>query len=655
MATKVINTILNLKNASMLSGLKQVEGSVNSLTGSMGRFTKKGKIQWATVLKSVDKFATGALMGIGTAGAAFTAFSVKTGSEFSSAMSEVGAITDATGDEMTTLKNLAKEMGDTTVKSATEAAEAMKYMGMAGWSTEDIESGLKGVLDLSTASGADLSTTSDIVTDALSGFKMSASDTTEMVNVLAEAARSSNTDVEQMGESFQYIGAICGTAGVSVEDASVALGMMANQSIKGSKSGTAFRKGLQNLISPSKSAAEAMEKYGVQLKTTDDGSVDLISTIDNLRDKLGGLSGTDQAAALSEIFGTNASTGWAAIVNETDENYQSLKNSIEAAGQSGSTVAADMAAEMSDNIPGAIEMLKSHVGKLGLDFYDKIEGPLKDGINQITDTIGSIDWEPLMDALANVVTNGFDLLSNALTFLGEHGDEIVRFLPTLVSGIVGLKVVATIALGASKLNKNFKKLSGGMSIVQGAAKLMTNPMTAIPIVIGLVIVGVVLLITHWKQIVSWFHKFVNAHPGVKKALNAIKGGFTALGNAAKAVFSVMDKLGSKISGVIDKAKAAFSKVKSVLGLSDSTTLDGNANGTSYYGGGWTRINERGGEIAYLPSGSTIIPADKSERIASGMSGGSTVVNVTIQGNVIGNEAYADYLGNYIVGALADVM
>ena len=126
MATKVINTILNLKNASMLSGLKQVEGSVNGLTGSMGRFTKNGKVQWKTVLNSVDKFATGALTGIATAGAAFTAFSIKTGSEFSGAMSEVGAITGATGKDMEELKSLAKEMGDTTVKSATEAAEAMK-------------------------------------------------------------------------------------------------------------------------------------------------------------------------------------------------------------------------------------------------------------------------------------------------------------------------------------------------------------------------------------------------------------------------------------------------------------------------------------------------------------------------------------------------
>lgn len=655
MATKVINTILNLKNASMISGLKQVEGSVSTLTGSMGKFSKNGKIQWGNVLKSVDKFASGALLGIGTVGAAFTGFSIKTGMEFSGAMSEVGAVTGATGDDMTKLKDLAKEMGDTTVKSATEAAEAMKYMGMAGWSTEDIQNGLKGVLDLSTASGADLATTSDIVTDALSGFGMSAEDTTEMVNVLAEASRSSNTDVELMGESFKYVGAICGTAGVSVEDASVALGMMANQSVKGSRSGTAFRKGLQNLISPSKQAAEAMDKYGVQLQTTSDGSVDLLGTIDTLRDKLGGLSGTEQSAALSQIFGANASTGWAAIVNETDENYQKLKQSITEAGSAGSTVAADMAAQMSDNVPGAIAMLKSRVDTLGLDFFDRIEGPLKDGINSLTDTLGSIDWAPLMDSLAGVVTGGFNLLNNALQFLGEHGDQIVQILPHVVTAIAGMKAISPVVTIVGKVVKNFstfKKVGKGLfSVITGGSPVII----ALKLALILLPPVIALVVKNWKKIVSWFKKFVDEHPGVKKAINSIKNAFNAIKNV---IGGLLDKLGGlkdKLGGVLNKAKGAFSKVKQVIGLEESSALDSNANGTPYYGGGWTRINERGGEVAYLPSGSTIIPADKSERLLNGTGGRRTVVNVTVQGNIIGNEAYADYLGNYIVGALAEVM
>ena len=655
MATKVINTILNLKNASMLSGLKQVEGSVNGLTGSMGRFTKNGKVQWKTVLNSVDKFATGALTGIATAGAAFTAFSIKTGSEFSGAMSEVGAITGATGKDMEELKSLAKEMGDTTVKSATEAAEAMKYMGMAGWSTTDIQNGLKGVLDLSTASGADLATTSDIVTDALSGFKMGASDTTEMVNVLAEASRSSNTDVELMGESFKYVGAICGSAGISVEDASVALGMMANQSVKGSRSGTAFRKGIQNLINPSKQAAAAMEEYGVKLQTTSDGSVDLLGTIDNLRDKLGGLSDTDKSAALSQIFGANASTGWAAIVNETDANYQKLKQSISAAGAEGSTVASDMAAQMSDNVPGAIEMLKSRVSTLGLDFFDRIEGPLKDGITSVTETLGSIDWAPLMDSLAGVVTGGFDLLNNALQFLGEHGTTIVGLLPTVVQAIVGLKAISPVVSIVGGIAKNFGTFK---TVGKGLFTVLTggNPLLVALKIALLVLPPVIMLVVkNWSKIVSWFKKFVNEHPGVKKAIDSIKGAFNGIKNVIGGLLDKLEALKSKLSGVLDKAKGAFAKVKSVIGLGGSSALDSNANGTPYYGGGWTRINERGGEVAYLPSGSTIIPADKSEKLMNGYGGRSTVVNVTVQGNVIGNEEYADYLGNYIVGALAEAM
>ncbi len=165
---------------------------------------------------------------------------VKTGADFDAAMSKVAAVSGATGDDLESLRAKAREMGSQTKFSASEAAEAMNYMAMAGWKTEDMLSGIEGIMNLAAASGEDLATTSDIVTDALTAFGLTAADSAHFADVLAAASSNANTNVSMMGETFKYAAPVAGSLGFSVEDTAEAIGLMANAGIKSTQAGTSF-------------------------------------------------------------------------------------------------------------------------------------------------------------------------------------------------------------------------------------------------------------------------------------------------------------------------------------------------------------------------------------------------------------------------------
>lgn len=189
-------------------------------------------------------------------------------SDFEYSMSEVAAISGATGDDLALLESKAKEMGETTKFSASESAEALKYMAMAGWKTSDMLDGLEGIMNLAAASGEDLGTTSDIVTDALSAFGLTASDSGHFADVLAKASSNANTNVSMMGETFKYIAPVAGALGFSAEDTALAIGLMANSGIKASQAGTSLRGALTNLANPTDTMAGMMVKLGLATEDT---------------------------------------------------------------------------------------------------------------------------------------------------------------------------------------------------------------------------------------------------------------------------------------------------------------------------------------------------------------------------------------------------
>lgn len=334
------------------------------------------------------------VQGASLIGASFgVAESVNSFQDFESMMSQVKAISGATGQEFDDLTAKAQEMGATTKFTATESAEAFNYMAMAGWKPQQMIDGISGIMSLAAASGEDLGTTSDIVTDALTAFGLQAGDAGHFADVLAQASANANTNVSMLGESFKYVAPVAGAMNYSVEDTSLALGLMANASIKGSMAGTALKTSLANMAAPTDSMAAAMDKYGISLTDSEGNMKSLRGVIDNLRGSLGGLSETEQTAAASTIFGKEAMAGMLAIINASEEDYNKLSTAI---GNS-KDAAEGMADTMLDNLKGSFTLMQSAIegtenafGKRLSPYLRDIAGGIADAMPGITDGINAV-------------------------------------------------------------------------------------------------------------------------------------------------------------------------------------------------------------------------------------------------------------------------
>ena len=311
---------------------------------------------------------------------------VNTYKNFESMMSQVGAISGATGQAFEDLTAKAQEMGATTKFTATEAAEAFNYMAMAGWQPKQMISGISGIMNLAAASGESLGSTSDIVTDALTAFGLKASDSGHFADVLAKASASANTNVGMLGESFKYVAPVAGAMKYSVEDTSLALGLMANSSIKGSMAGTALKTSLANMAAPTDSMATAMKEYGISLTDSSGNMKTLKGVMDNLRGSLGGLSETEQTAAASTIFGKEAMSGMLAIINASEQDYNDLSNAI---GNS-KDAAQDMADTMLDNLAGSMTLMQSAVEGVQNSFGQRLTPYVRGFVDSITDAMPAV-------------------------------------------------------------------------------------------------------------------------------------------------------------------------------------------------------------------------------------------------------------------------
>lgn len=318
----------------------------------------------------------GAMLGI-TVGLNDT---VNTYKSFESMMSQVQAISGATGSDLEALTAKAKEMGATTKFTATDSAEAMNFMAMAGWKTTDMLNGISGIMNLAAASGESLGTTSDIVTDALTAFGLKASDSTHFADVLAQASSNANTNVSMLGESFKYVAPVAGAMNYSVEDVSLALGLMANASVKGSMAGTALKTALANMASPTDSMATAMEKYNISLTDSEGNMKTLGDVLGNLRSSLGGLSETEQTAAASTIFGKEAMAGMLAIINASEEDYNKLTEAI----YNADGAAQHMSDTMLDNLEGSLTLMQSAVDGVKTSFGERLAPYIRSVADGIT-------------------------------------------------------------------------------------------------------------------------------------------------------------------------------------------------------------------------------------------------------------------------------
>lgn len=386
---------------------------------------------------------------------------------FETSMSKVAAIAglDTTGEEFEALSEKAKEMGATTKFSASEAADAFTYMAMAGWKTESMLDGIDGIMQLAAASGEDLATTSDIVTDALTAFGLTAEDTSMFVDVLAAASSASNTNVSMLGESFKYVAPVAGTFGYSVQDVGAALGLMANSGIKASQAGTSFRSALTRMIKPTDTAMLSMENLGlasdgvVTAMVNADGSMKpLRETLSILREQFSTLSAAEQAQAAATIFGQESMAGMLAIINASDSDFEGLISTMDEA----SGTAQEMADTQLDNLNGQLTILKSGLEGAAIAFGNLLMPMIKD----ITALIQKlVDWvNGLNEGQKQVVVIIAEVaaaIGPLLIIVGKVSGLIGKLIPlisgagglsgalTALTGPVGIVIAAVVALAAA--------------------------------------------------------------------------------------------------------------------------------------------------------------------------------------------------------------
>lgn len=441
------------------------DGKIVIETGLDTKGIETGLKKVSSIAKTGIATTVTAISEMSTALAGVAGYSIKVGSSFEAGMSKVQAVSGASNEQLQRLSDKAKEMGATTKFSATEAADAMNYMAMAGWKTDDMLNGIDGIMNLAAASGENLATTSDIVTDALTAFGLSASDSTHFADVLAAASSNASTNVSMMGETFKYVAPVAGSLGYSAEDCAVAIGLMANSGIKASQSGTALRSMFSRLAKPSKEVKEAMEKLNISLTDSHGNMKSLDTLMGDLRNSFSGLSESEKAEMASSLAGQEAMSGLLAIVNASDADFNKLKDAIY--GADGAS--AKMAETMQDNLQGKITILKSTIEGLGIKIYEEIEDPMKGAAEGATDSVGQIS-----SALEN---GGIDAaVEKTGNIIGGLSVKIAQESPKMVDASVLL--LKSFVEGIQKNKNQLKYASREIidSLCDGLIKLLPKEM-----------------------------------------------------------------------------------------------------------------------------------------------------------------------------------
>jgi len=494
-----------------------------------------GAIQKNNEAISQTKTQLGGVIGTAAAlGAALYAGPVKKAAEFEAQMSTVQAISGATGDDLAKLSALAKEMGATTQFTAVESGKALEYMAMAGWKTNQMIGGLPGIMNLAAASGEDLGSVSDIVTDALTAFRMSAEDAGRFADVLAQASSNANTNVGMMGATFQKVAPVAGALGYSVEDMSLAIGLMANASIKADVAGTSLKTSLANMAKPTKQMQTYMDRYGISLTRSDGSMKTFREVVDNLRGSLGGLSEAEQVAAATAIFGKESFAGMLAIVNASDEDFQKLSDSI----NNSAGAAERMAAIKLDNLEGDITLMKSALDGLQIAIGDALLPTFRAGTQGIT-----------------------DFITKLTQFINEN-PELIQQIVKITAGLLAFKA-ATLT---GKLA--FLELKGGVQ--KGFTLLKT--MFALASVNSRGFSGTLKGVA--KSITGYFGNIGSAAGGAGRAFTQLFSGtkignlFSGIGGAAGGLFT------KAFSGISGLASGAAGKVTGIFARAGSKIAAG---------------------------------------------------------------------------------
>lgn len=484
--------IANFDTAKMSKELKESGQNLEDLGGKLE--TVGGKLNSAG----------NTLIGLSAPIVAFAGYATKAGIDFEQGMAKVQAISGATGSELQALTEKAKEIGESTQWSSTQAAEGLQYLSMAGWDTQSMLSGITPIVNLATASTENLGTVSDIVSDALTAFGLSAKDTTEFCDVLAATMANSNTNVAMLGETFQYAAPLAGALGFSMQDVATAAGLMANAGIKASVSGTALRTLFANMGEKIELTGQAFDKTTISTKNQDGSMRDLNDIIVDLRKGFQQMTEAEKASNAEAISGKTGMAGLLAVMNATDKEFNSLRNSIMAS--TGATQ--KMADIMGNTTQGKVNAFKSKLEALGIQLADnllphinaildkgmalidwfssldeetqktiisvglfatasggalKIIGGLTSGVGSVVKTLGSFK-KALGDSISATdgATKGIGILANGITKLGIGVPQVAVALGVLSAGVVAYNEYQ------DAMNKKVNEAKEDMSLLERA-------------------------------------------------------------------------------------------------------------------------------------------------------------------------------------------
>lgn len=476
--------------------------------------------------------ASAAVTGLGVA-------AVKTAADFDSAMANVAAISGATGDDLQALRDKAREMGEKTKFSASEAADAMSYMAMAGWKTGDMLSGIEGIMNLAAASGEDLAATSDIVTDALTAFGLTAEDSAHFADILAAASSNANTNVSMMGETFKYCAPVAGALGYSAEDVAEAIGLMGNAGIKSTQAGTALRTMMTKLQGELKLSGEALGEVTIQTANADGSMRELSDILADCRTAFSKMSESEAAAAAETLVGKNAMSGFLALMNSAPGDIDKLRNAIENCDGS----AEDMAAIMQDNLNGQLTILKSQLEELAISFGEMLMPVIR---KVVTAVQGFVDKLNNMDEAQRKTIISIGLVIAAL------GPFLV-ILGTVISTVgKSMKAYATAAKGIKKLMVAVKSGTGIFGKLGAALGGISAPVLAVVAVIAVLVAA----FTHlWKTNDGFRENIIATWTQIKETVS----------NFCQGIVDRLNSLGFEFSSITEVLKAVWDGFCNLLG------------------------------------------------------------------------------------------
>ena len=399
-------------------------------------------------------------------------------------MSKVSALSGATGDDLAALEAKARELGASTTFSASEAADALGYMALAGWDTKQMLEGVGSVLTLAQAGEMDLAAASDLVTDYLSAFNMEAADTARMVDVLAYAQSNANTTVEGLGMAFKNCAANANAAGMDIETTSAAISMMANQGLKGSEAGTALNAVLRDMTAKMQDGAIAIGDQSIAVMDAEGNYRDFIDIIDDVGKATDGMGEAEKAAALQSTFTADSIKGLNLILNAGAGEMDSFREQLyDCAG-----TAEETAAIMTDNLGGDLAAMNSAFEELSIKIYEGLQEPLRGAVQFITGPVIA-----------------------GLTAFAEHLDVLVPIISSVAA-----------ALGVMAIALNISSIAGAatkaLTAVQGAMTGLFATMAANPV--GVIIAVIAGLVVAFKTLWDNCEEFRNFWIGLWEAIQA---------------------------------------------------------------------------------------------------------------------------------------